>query len=156
MNKKTGLTSAGVALLAYAIANALAQTPKLIELVNENKSFNYEINDDECIVTGSVKYSVASSWLLVEVKGEDGCHKLRVITKDGIDVLTQETVTIIYKVDENYVSLDDHVLNLEPFSKYLIDSEEKDLYTPDDIRNIIAMVANSYSWNSIKTLKIAY
>lgn len=152
MNKKNGLTSAGVALLAYAIANALAQTPKLIELVNENKSFNYEIEDEECVVTGAVKYSVAASWFLVEVKD----HDLRVVTEDGIDVLTQESITTIYKVDETFVSLDEHVLNLEPFSKYLVDSEEKDLYTPDDIRDIIALIKNNYSWHSNKTLKIAY
>ncbi len=156
MNKKTGLTSAGVALLAYAIANALAQTPKIIDLINENKSFNYEINDEECVVTGAVKYSVVSSWFLVEVEGEDENNNLRVVTEDGIDVLTQESVTTIYEVDGNFVSLDEHVLNLEPMSKYLIDSEKMDLYTPDDIRNILALIQSNYSWHSVKILKIAY
>ncbi len=157
MNKKTGAaSSASVVLLAYAISNAIIKTPELIDLINENKSFSYEVVNDECLVTGNVKYSVVSSWFLVEVKGADGKCELRVVTEDGIDVLNQEMVTTIYEVDGNYISLDEHVLNLEPFSKYLIDSEKKDLYSSDDIRNIISLIANNYSWHSIKTLKIAY
>lgn len=157
MNKKTGAaSSASVVLLAYAISNAIMKTPELIDLINENKSFSYEVVNDECLVTGNVKYSVVSSWFLVEVKGPDGKSELRVVTEDGIDVLTQEMVTTIYEVDGNYISLDEHVLNLEPFSKYLIDSEKKDLYSSDDIRNIISLIKNNYVWHSIKTLKIAY
>lgn len=157
MNKKTGAaSSASVVLLAYAISNAIMKTPELIDLINENKSFSYEVVNDECLVTGNVKYSVVSSWFLVEVKGANGKSELRVVTEDGIDVLTQEMVTTIYEVDGNYISLDEHVLNLEPFSKYLIDSEKKDLYSSDDIRNIISLIKNNYVWHSIKTLKIAY
>lgn len=157
MNKKTGAdSSASVVLLAYAISNAIMKTPELIDLINENKSFSYEVVNDECLVTGNVKYSVVSSWFLVEVKGTNGKSELRVVTEDGIDVLTQEMVTTIYEVDGNYISLDEHVLNLEPFSKYLIDSEKKDLYSSDDIRNIISLIKNNYVWHSIKTLKIAY
>lgn len=157
MNKKTGAaSSASVVLLAYAISNAIMKTPELIDLINENKSFSYEVVNDECLVKGNVKYSVVSSWFLVEVKGANGKSELRVVTEDGIDVLTQEMVTTIYEVDGNYISLDEHVLNLEPFSKYLIDSEKKDLYSSDDIRNIISIIKNNYVWHSIKTLKIAY
>lgn len=158
MNKKVGAASGTTAiLLAYAISNAILQTPKLVDLINENKEFDYEVVDSTYVVpSGQVKYSVVSTWLLVEVKGNDGLNKLRIVNEEGIDVLTDEVVTTIHRLEDSYISLDTDVLNLESLSTYLVDDEVKELYSPDDIENLISLISAHYNWHKDKTLKIAY
>ncbi|MCI8795028.1 MAG: hypothetical protein HFI73_06660 [Bacilli bacterium] len=50
-----------MAVLSYAIVNALIKIPEIIDLVNEDTCFVYDINEDTCEASGRVKKSVASS-----------------------------------------------------------------------------------------------
>lgn len=154
---KINLTSATPALLAFAIVNAVFTVPKIIDLINENKAFDYEVVDSTYVVpSGQVKYSVVSTWFLVEVKGNYGLNKLRIVNEEGIDVLTDEVVTTIHRLEDSYISLDEDVLNLESLSTYLVGDWTKELYSPDDIENLISLIAVNYNWHKEKTLKIAY
>lgn len=156
MNKKSGLTSAGVAILAYAVANLITQSANIYDAFTENKSFNYEVDNDELSVTGNVKYSVVSKWFLVEVKENNELNSIRIVNEDGVDVLTDEKVTTIYKLEDSYVSLDDFVLNLESLATYLVGDYEKKLYSAVDVKNLIDLISINYNWHRDKTLKIAY
>lgn len=154
---KINLTSATPALLAFAIVNAVLTVPKIIDLVNEDTKFDYEVVDSTYVVpSGQVKYSVVSTWFLVEVKGNDGLNRLRIVNEEGIDVLTDEVVTTIHRLEDSYISLDEDVLNLESLSTYLVDDEVKELYSPDDIEKLISLISANYNWHKDKTLKIAY
>lgn len=154
---KINLTSATPALLAFAIVNAVLTVPKIIDLVNEDTKFDYEVVDSTYVVpSGQVKYSVVSTWFLVEVKGNDGLNRLRIVNEKGIDVLTEEVVTTIHRLEDTYISLDEDVLNLESLSTYLVGDWTKELYSPDDIENLISLIAANYNWHKEKTLMIAY
>ncbi|MCX4248618.1 MAG: hypothetical protein OSJ65_02500 [Bacilli bacterium] len=45
---------------------------------------------------------------------------------------------------------------LESLSTYLVGDWTKELYSPDDIENLISLIAVNYNWHKEKTLKIAY
>lgn len=156
MEKKKAYGAASAAILSYAIMNAIIQVPDIIDLINEDKSFVYELNNDDLEVSGRVKRDVALSWFLVEGKKDNGESQLSVINKDGIDVLTNEFVTEVHKIDDSFVSLDENILSMEKFSSYLMGDEDLEYYTPDDIVRIINLIANNYNWHTEKTLKIAY
>ncbi len=156
MERKKTYAGVSLAVLSYAIVNALIKIPEIIDLVNEDTCFVYDINDDTYEASGRVKKSVASSWFLVEVKTSDGNHLLKVIDENGNCVISRDFITEIHKIDDSFVSLDDHVFYIEKFSNYLNGDEDLEYYTPEDIEHIIKLISVNYNWHIEKILKIAY
>lgn len=156
MGKRVGFTATGLALLSYAIVNAAFTVPKVIDLMNEDKCFTYDVDDVVYTPSGQVKYSEACKWFLVEIKTSDEKFDLKVIDKNGFDVLKQEFITEIHEIDGTYLSLDEDVLYMESLANYLIDTEKQEYYAPKDIEAIIEMIKINYNWHRNKSLTIAY
>lgn len=146
-------TGVGAALLAYAISNAVVQSLNIVDALNENKKFEYVSVDTTYEATGNVDYETASNWFLVELI-IDGKNTLRVINKDGIDVLNQDKITDIHKIEDSYVSIDENVLSIEALSNYLVDDFLMDLYSPEGIETLIAILSTNYNWHINKEIKI--
>lgn len=153
MEKKRMATGVGAALLAYAISNAVVQSLNIVDALNENKKFEYVSVDTTYEATGNVDYETASNWFLVELI-IDGKNTLRVINKDGIDVLNQDKITDIHKIEDSYVSIDENVLSIEALSNYLVDDFLMDLYSPEGIETLIAILSTNYNWHINKEIKI--
>lgn len=140
-------------LLAYAIVNAVVQSLNIADALNENKKFEYVSLDTTYEATGNVDYETASKWFLVEYR-EDDNRSLRIIDKDGMDVLNHEHVTDIHEVEDIFISLDENVLSIELLSNYLVDDFLMDLYSPEDIKTLIAVLSTNYAWHIDKEIKI--
>lgn len=146
-------TGVSASLLAYAITNAVLQSFILVDDLNENKRFEYVSIDTTYEATGNVDYETASKWLLIEYR-KNGANSLRIVDKDGMDVLNQEHVANIHKIEDSYISIDENVLSIEALSNYLVDDLLKELYSSEDIESIIAIISANYDWHQDKEIKI--
>lgn len=153
MEKKKMATGVSASLLAYAITNAVLQSFILVDDLNENKRFEYVSIDTTYEATGNVDYETASKWLLIEYR-KNGANSLRIVDKDGMDVLNQEHVANIHKIEDSYISIDENVLSIEALSNYLVDDLLKELYSSEDIESIIAIISANYDWHQDKEIKI--
>lgn len=81
---------------------------------------------------------------------------LKVIDENGNCFISRDFITEIHKIDDSFVSLDEHVFYIEKFSNYLNGDEDLEYYTPEDIEHIIELISVNYNWHIEKILKIAY
>lgn len=150
------LTRGEVILLSYAISNAILVVPKIVDLVNENNSFEYNIDENGTLeVTGQIKSSILSKCYLVERKDEEGHLGLSIINKDGIDILTDEFVTSVHEVEGCVISVDEDIYSVHKMSDYY-GEEDGRLLSPDDVREILTIISKDFSWHEYKVLSYSY
>ena len=143
-------------LLSYAISNAILAVPKIVDLVNENTSFEYNVDENGNLeVTGQIKSSILSKCYLVERKDEKGNLRLSIINKDGVDILTDEFVTSVHEVEGCIISVDDDVYSVHKMSEYY-GEEDGRLLSPDDVREILVIIAKDFKWHEYKVLSYTY
>lgn len=150
------MTKGEFILLSYAISNAILAVPKIVDLVNENTSFEYSVDENGNLeVTGQIKSSVLSKCYLVERKDEKGNLGLSIINKDGVDILTDEFVTSVHEVEGCIISVDDDVYSVHKMSEYY-GEEDGRLLSPDDVREILVIIAKDFKWHEYKVLSYTY
>lgn len=144
------------ALLSMAVSNAILAVPKIVDLVNENTRFEYKILENGTLeVTGQIKSSILSKCYLVERKDEEGKLGLSIINKDGVDILTDEFVTSVHEVEGCIISVDDDVYSVHKMSEYY-GEEDGVLLSPDDVREILAIIVKDFKWHEYKVLSYTY
>lgn len=85
----------------------------------------------------------------------EGKLSLSIINKDGIDILTDEFVTSVHEVEGCIISVDDNIYSVHKMSDYY-GEEEVVLLSPDEIRDIIAIIGQDFPWHSYKVLSYTY
>lgn len=145
-----------LALLSYAVSNAIILVGNIAHIATTNTNFEYNIDENGNLeVSGQIKSSVLNNCYLVERKDETGKLGLCVINKDGVDILNDEFVTSIHEVEGCLVSVDDNVYSVAKIGKYM-EIEEDKLFSSDDIREMLRVIGENFTWHEYKVLSYTY
>lgn len=149
------LKDSEIALLSIAVSNFILFGGQIFGDVISNNEFKYVIDESGNLeVTGELKSSALKKCFLVERKDEEGNIGLCVINKDGVDILTDEYVTSVHEVEGVLLSLDDNILSVKSMNDYL-EGYEDDLFSPEEIREMILAISQTFEWHEYKILGYA-
>lgn len=141
-----------VGCISCIIIGSLNLTTTLVDSYQNGRSFDYSVDEYGNVeVSGNLKISILREYFLVEKKDELGNLGLCIINKDGVDILTDEFVTSVHEVEGCLISVDDNILSVVKMSSYL-EGYDIDSFTPDDIRDMLRVIGETFEWHKEKTL----
>lgn len=141
----------GIPMIGFLCAS------KLDKALFPNTKFEYYRSEDGTYhATSEVKYDVVKTYYLVERVNELGEKELCITNKYGTNMMNNEFIGDINIADHTPFSTDEFILNVENLEPYLEQFEIKELYTPDDLKNMINVISENYNWHDGKVLTIQY